>query len=75
MPTSVRKHLICELQLKEYIYSKCSTRFSARIDTSHYGPPRTFKDVGVVADSLTGIHIVMVKCLLVVSKSCVHEGV
>jgi hypothetical protein len=30
-----------------------------------------FKDVGVVAASLTGIHNAMVKCLFVVDKSCI----
>jgi hypothetical protein len=33
-----------------------SMRFNARLDTSHYGPSYPFKDAGVVADSLTGIH-------------------
>jgi hypothetical protein len=52
-----------------------SMRFNVRLDTSHHGPPRPFKDVGVVADSLTGFHSVMVKCLLVVSRICVYKGV
>jgi hypothetical protein len=39
-----------------------SMRFNARLDTSHHGPPHPFKDAGVVADSLTGIHSAMVKC-------------
>jgi hypothetical protein len=29
---------------------------TARVDTSHHGPPHPFKDAGVVADILTGIH-------------------
>jgi hypothetical protein len=29
---------------------------SARLDTSHHGPPYPLKDAGVVPDSLTGIH-------------------
>jgi hypothetical protein len=33
-----------------------SMRFSARLDTSHNGPPHLFKDAGVVAHSLTDIH-------------------
>jgi hypothetical protein len=47
-----------------------SARFSARLDTSHHGPPRLFKDAEVVADSLTGIH----KCHFVVNRSCRHKG-
>jgi hypothetical protein len=35
----------------------------------------TFRDAGAVADSLTGIHNMMVKCLFVVNRSCIHEGV
>jgi hypothetical protein len=31
-------------------------RFNARLGTSHHGPQHPFKDAGVVADSLTGIH-------------------
>jgi hypothetical protein len=33
-----------------------SMRFSARLDTSYHELPHPFKDAGVVADSLTGIH-------------------
>jgi hypothetical protein len=46
--------------------------FYARLDTSHHGPLHPFKDTGVVADSLTGIHNAMVKCLLVANMSCIH---
>jgi hypothetical protein len=49
-------------------------RFNARIDTSHRGPPHLCKDAGVVADSLTGIHSAMMKCLFVVNRSCIHKG-
>jgi hypothetical protein len=49
-------------------------RFNLRLDTSHHGPPHPFKDAGVVADSLTGIHNAMVECLLVVNRSCIHKG-
>jgi hypothetical protein len=49
-----------------------STRFNARLDTSHHGPPHPFKDAGVVADSLTGIHNAMVKCLFIVNRICIH---
>jgi hypothetical protein len=31
-------------------------KFNARLDTSHHGPSHPFKDAGVVAVSLTGIH-------------------
>jgi hypothetical protein len=51
-----------------------SIRFSAHLDTSHHGPPHPFKDAAVVADSLTGIHNAMVKCLFVVNGSCIHTG-
>jgi hypothetical protein len=37
-----------------------SMRFNARLDTSHHGPSHPFKDAGVVADSLTDIHNVMI---------------
>jgi hypothetical protein len=51
-----------------------SMRFDARLDTPHYGPWHPLKDAGVVADSLTGIHSAMVKCLFVVNRSCKHKG-
>jgi hypothetical protein len=51
-----------------------SIRFSARLDTSHHGPPHPLKDVGVVADSLTGIPNAKVKCLFFVNRSCIHKG-
>jgi hypothetical protein len=68
----VQKHLICELQLKEYIYNNCSKcpPFSAYLDTSHHGPLHPRKDGGVVADSLTGIHNAMLTCLFVVNRNC-----
>jgi hypothetical protein len=43
-----------------------SMRFNAHLGTYHHGPPHPFKDTGVVADSLTGIHNAMVKYLFVV---------
>jgi hypothetical protein len=49
-------------------------RFNARLGTSHHGPPHPFKDVGVVSDSLTGVHNAMVKCLSVVNRSCIRKG-
>jgi hypothetical protein len=49
--------------------------FNARLDTSHHGPPHPYKDAGAVADSLTGIHSAMVKCLSVVNRSCIDKGV
>jgi hypothetical protein len=49
-------------------------RFNARLDTSHHGLPHPCKDAGVVADSLTGIHSAMVKCLFVVNRSCISKG-
>jgi hypothetical protein len=46
-------------------------RFSARLDTSHHGPPHPCKDGGVVADTLTGIH-----SATVVNRTsrCPHKG-
>jgi hypothetical protein len=35
-------------------------RFNAPLYTSHHGPRHPFKDAGVVADILTGIHNAMV---------------
>jgi hypothetical protein len=45
-----------------------SSRFNAHLNTSHHGQPHPFKDAGVVADSLTGIHNAMVKYLFVVNE-------
>jgi hypothetical protein len=47
-------------------------RFNARFDTSYHGPPHPFKDAGLVADSLTGIHNAMMRCLFVVNRSCIY---
>jgi hypothetical protein len=52
------------------MFKKSSTRFNARLYTSH-----SFKGAGVVSDSLTGIHNDTVKSLFVVNRSCVHKGV
>jgi hypothetical protein len=49
-------------------------RFNTRLDTSHLGPPHPCKDAGADADSLTGIHNAIVKCLFVVNRSCIHRG-
>jgi hypothetical protein len=67
----VRKHSVCELYLKVYIY-ECSTalmRFCVGFDTSHHGPPDASEDVRVVKDSVTGIHNAWMKCLFVVIRS------
>jgi hypothetical protein len=48
-------------------------KFNARLSTSHRGPPHPFKDAGVVADSLTGLHNAMVKRLFLVNRSCIHK--
>jgi hypothetical protein len=50
-------------------------RFSAPLNTYHIGPPHQFEDAGAVADSLTGIHNAMVKCLFVVNRSCIYKGI
>jgi hypothetical protein len=46
-----------------------SIRFNARLDTSYHESPHPSKDADVVADSLTDIHSVTVKCFLVVNRS------
>jgi hypothetical protein len=46
-----------------------SMRFNARLDSSHHEPPRPLKDAGIVADSLTGSHNAIAKCLFVVNRS------
>jgi hypothetical protein len=51
-----------------------STRFNADLDTSHHGRHCPFRDAGIVAGSLTGIHNAMVKYLFIVSRSCIHKG-
>jgi hypothetical protein len=67
--TNVRKYLICELELKNYIYNKCS-----RLNSSHHGSPNLFEDTWVLADSLRDIHNAMMKCLFVFNSSCIHKG-
>jgi hypothetical protein len=49
-------------------------RFNVCLDTSHHGQSHPHKDAGVVADSVTGIHNAMGKCLFVVNRSCIHKG-
>jgi hypothetical protein len=45
-----------------------STSFNVSLNTSHHGPPHPFKDAGVAADNLTGIHNARVMCLFVVNR-------
>jgi hypothetical protein len=40
---------------------------NSSLGSSHHGPPHTFKDAGLVVDSLTGIHNAIVKCLFIVN--------
>jgi hypothetical protein len=47
--TCVRKHLIRELQLKEYIYNKYWK-------CCFHGPPHPFRAAWIVSDNLRGIH-------------------
>jgi hypothetical protein len=47
-------------------------KFNARLDTSHHGPENPFKETGVAAATLTGIHNAM-KCLFFVNRSCIHK--
>jgi hypothetical protein len=49
-------------------------KFSAGLDTYHHGSPYPFKDAGILADSLTGIHTASAKCLFVVDMSYIHTG-
>jgi hypothetical protein len=51
-----------------------SMRFNASLDTIHHGLPHPLKDAGVVADSLTGIHNAMVKCLFVIQQELHTQG-
>jgi hypothetical protein len=52
-----------------------SMRLNARLDTSHHGQPHPFEDAGVVADSLTGNHNSMSKCLFVINRSFSGMGI
>jgi hypothetical protein len=56
------------------MFEMFSMIFSARLDTSHHGPPHPSKDAEAVSDSLTGVHNAMVKCLFVVNRRCIHKG-
>jgi hypothetical protein len=54
------KYIICELQLKQYIYKyvlkMSSVNYNASLETSHQGALCPFRDAALVAESLTGIH-------------------
>jgi hypothetical protein len=39
---------------------------------ARHGLPHPFKNAGVVGDNLTGIQNAMVKCRLIVNRSCIH---
>jgi hypothetical protein len=58
---------------EKFIYKTSSTRLNPLLYTS-YGPSRQSKDAGMRANSLTGIHNAMVKCLYIVSRSCMAKG-
>jgi hypothetical protein len=47
--------------------------FIARLDMSHHGTRHSFKDVGVIAESMRGIHNGM-KCFFNVNRSWIHRG-
>jgi hypothetical protein len=58
---------------------KCEENFSFFVFPSGLtvtGLARVYciKDAGVVADSQTGIHNEMVKCLFVVNRNCIRKG-
>jgi hypothetical protein len=61
------------LVIAERVLKMSSVRFSICLNTSHHGPPHLFRDARVVADSPTGIHNVMVKCLFIVNRGCIHK--
>jgi hypothetical protein len=46
----VRKHVICELQVK--VLKMSSMTFNARLVTSDHGRSQSFKDAGVVTENL-----------------------
>jgi hypothetical protein len=50
-------------------------RFSAHLDIFLHGWLHLFKDAGVVAGSMTGIHNAMGKCLFVANRSCIQKSV
>jgi hypothetical protein len=50
-----------------------SMRFNALLDRSHCGTPHPFRDAGVVTVGLAGNCNMMVKCLFVVNRSCIHK--
>jgi hypothetical protein len=54
--------------MKVQVLKMSSMRFNACLNLSRHGPPHAFKDAGVVANILTGIHSAMVKCL------CCQQG-
>jgi hypothetical protein len=74
---NMRLETLHELQLKEYIYnSKCPPQDSMHASPmSHHGPLQLLKDARADADSLTGIHNALVKCLFTVHRICIHDGV
>jgi hypothetical protein len=49
-------------------------RFYARPNKSRHEPPHLLRNAGLVTDSPTGNRNAMPKCLLVVYRSCTHEG-
>jgi hypothetical protein len=58
-----------------YVYNKrkiSSMIFKLHLDTSYYGPPHPF--AGVAADSLIVMSNAMMKCLFIVTMSCIHRG-
>lgn len=52
-----------------------SMRLKRRLDTPDYRPPHPFKDAGVVADRLTGMHKALVKRLFVVNRNYIHKDI
>jgi hypothetical protein len=42
--------------------------------TSYHGLLNPFKDPGIAADGLTGVHNVLMKCLYIVKGSWIHKG-
>jgi hypothetical protein len=46
---------------------------NAGLNTTYHGPTNLFKDAMVDALSLTGIHNLIVKCLFIISRNCIHK--
>jgi hypothetical protein len=55
--------------LKGRVYKKCSNALHACLGKSYYRLSIPFKYPGIFADSLAGVHNVLVNCLYVAKRS------